>query len=203
MDASTEPWLLLSNHIRAYWAAYILGCAIVAPLVYFTRKRSTPFILYAVEICIYLSIMHVLAHLAAVLAAWFMTNSSVHVLTKEGVPSDAVHWSTPVVKFWDTSLYDPPWFLWMEFGLMAVIVLLVLKYRPLRPRKAKPRYSMDGSRKRELEKYAQFVANKNNPKRYTDEWAGEVAKVSCESRVRRQSGTTIGRSSSTINKPDA
>ena len=188
MEEFFEIWYLLSGHVQANLTAYVIGCVLALPLIYFTRKWSVPGILYAIEISIYLTIMHIVIHLVVGLAAWFKTNSSIRALNKEGVPVDAVFWTTPMVRFWDKTIYDPQWIAYMELSFILIIVILVLRYRPMRTQKPKPRFAVDGTKKAETDNDTKSLANKYGRNRYADDWAKEAAKSSRDSRIRRQSG---------------
>jgi hypothetical protein len=178
MDAFAEIWFQLSDHVQANFKLYILGFVIAVPLVYFARKWTVPLILYTIEICIYLSIMHIFIHVLVAITAWFKTNSSIRALQKDGLPQDAVFWSTPMVKFWDRTLYDPRWIVYVEYVFLVVIVILVLKYRPMHMQKPKPRFGVDGTKKSESDKDAQAVAKKYGSRRYADEWTNKTDKTS-------------------------
>lgn len=188
MDDFFAIWSLLSVHVQTNLTAYIIGCALAVPFIYFTRKWTVPAILYTLEISIYLAIMHIIVHLVVGLTAWFKTNSSIRALNKEGVPVDAVFWATPVVRFWDKTLYDPQWIAYMECAFIVVTTILVLKFRPMHTQKPKPRFGIDGTKKGESDKDTKSLANKYGRNRYADDWAKEAAKSSRDSRIRRQSG---------------
>ena len=49
------------------------------------------------------------------------------------------HWTTPFRYFYDRTLYNPRWLFYVEIGLVAVIVVLMWKWRPLRPQKKSQR----------------------------------------------------------------
>jgi uncharacterized integral membrane protein len=185
MDTFTEVWFLLSDHIQANLKLYILGIVLAVPFVYFTRKWTVPLILYSIEICIYFLIMHVFVHCAVIVTAWFKTNSSIRALRKDGMPTDAVFWTTPMAKFWDKTLYDPEWIVYMEYAFMAIIVILVFKYRPMHTQKPKPRFGIDGTRRSESEKDAQAVAHKYGSRRYADDWDKGAVKPTREGRIRK------------------
>jgi hypothetical protein len=167
--------------------AYIIGGVLAVPFIYFTRRWTIPLFLYTIELSIYCSVMHVLVHVFVVLTAWFKTNSSIRALQKDGLPPDAAFWTTPIVKFWEKSLYDPEWVIYVEGVFAAILIILVLKYRPMHTQKPKPRFGIDGAKKGEADAEAQSVANKYGRNRYADEWAKEAAKSARASRVRKPS----------------
>ncbi len=176
MDEFAENYFLFSDYVRAHAATCTLVCAIALPFIYFTRRHSGPIILSTVEISIYVVTMHVVFYLVVPVAAWFRTNSSVYALTKEGVPIDAVFWSTPLVRFWDKDLYDPQWIMYVECGFMVAIILAILKFRPVRIPRAKPRSTINANRRDLAIRDAQALARKYGAKRYADEWARKPAK---------------------------
>jgi hypothetical protein len=187
MDDFAQIWFLMEEHVQTYLKFYALGIVVAVPFLYFTRKWTLPLILYAVEMCIYFSIMHVIIHAFVGITAWFRTNSSIRALRKDGMPIDAVYWTTPLVRFWDKTVYDPQWLLYVEYGFMVAIVFLVLKYRPMHTQKPKPRFGVDGKRKGDSEE-AVAVAQKYGSRRYADDWAKESAKPPQSSRVPKQPG---------------
>lgn len=185
MDDFFEIWAMVADHIQDHQKAYILGVVLAVPAIFFTRKWSIPLFLYAVEICIYFALMHVFVHGLVALTGWFKENSSMRALRKDGRPLDAVDWTTPLVRFWNNEAYDPQWVAYMELAFVAIIVLLVFKFRPLRTQKPKPRFGIDGSKKAEKDSDSQAVANRYGRRRYADEWAKEAAKSSRDSRLRK------------------
>jgi uncharacterized integral membrane protein len=188
MDTFFETWSLISDHVQANLKAYILGCVLAVPFIYFTRKWTVPLILYTIEISIYLAIMHLVVHVVVGLTAWFKTNSSMRALRPDGVPVDAVYWTTPLVNFWEKKIYDPQWIIYVESGFIVLVIILVLKFRPMHVQKPKPRFGVDGSKKAESDQNAQTVANRYGRRRYADEWAKDAVTSARNSRVRKQSG---------------
>ncbi len=176
MDSFAEISFLVSDHIEANLKFYLLGVLFAIPFIYFTRKWTVPLILYTIEICIYFAFMHIFIHALVGITAWFKTNSSIRALQKDGLPPDAVFWTTPMVKFWDKAAYDPLWVIYVEYAFMAVIIVLVLKFRPMHTQKPKPRFSIDGTKRGESEKDAMTVAKKYGSKRYADEWVKKPGK---------------------------
>jgi len=105
-------------------------------------------------------------------------------LRPDGMPVDAVSWATPWIYFWEEKMYSPSWLVYVEYAFMVAIVLVVLKFRPLRTQKPKPRFGVDGSKRSESEQDANAVANKYGRRRYADEWAKEAAKSARDNRTR-------------------
>lgn len=187
MDDLFEIWALISDHVQDNMKAYIIGCVLAVPFIYFTRKWTIPLLLYTIEICVYLVIMHAIVWFVVNATAWFKNSSSMRALRPDGVPLDAVYWTTPLVKFWQKEHYDPQWTIFVEGTFVVLIVAIVLKYRPMHTQKPKPRYGIDGAKKGESAMDAQAVANKYGRNRYADEWAKEAAKSARASRTRNQS----------------
>ena len=185
MEDLFDVWDIVSGHVQDNMQYYIIGAVIALPVLFFSRKWSVPLILYTVEICIYLMIMHTIVHVLVGLTGWFKENSSMRALRPDGRPADAVDWTTPLVKFWEREVYDPKWIVYMEAGLAILVVILVFKFRPMRTQKPKPRFAIDGSKKGESEADSQNVANKYGRRRYADEWAKEAAKSARDSKIRK------------------
>ena len=120
------------DHLREYGLVYLAGLAVVAPLIYFTRKWSVPVILYTVEITIYWAGMHTLVWVLVKVTRWFKQESSMKALRADGVPEDAPTWGTPYLEFWRRELYDPAWVVYLELTFAVIIIYLVWRYRPMK-----------------------------------------------------------------------
>lgn len=120
------------EHFKEYYIAYILGAIVVLPGIYFTRRWTAPAILYAVEITVYLCLMHLAVWLVVGLTRWFKENSSMKALREDGRPVDSPDWGTPLLEFWKRAEYRPEWLLYVECVLLLIIIFLVWRYRPMR-----------------------------------------------------------------------
>lgn len=146
MDFYMELFSPFIGHVVEHKTYYIGGLAVGLPFLYFTRKVTIPLILYLLEMSIYLSIIHGIVHLVVRLTAWFKVNSSMKALRPDGTPAEDVDWATPLVEFWDRDLYTPNWIFYMEACFAVIVVILVLRYRPMSTqRKPKPKYNPDGT----------------------------------------------------------
>jgi hypothetical protein len=83
------------EHLQQHAMAYGAGAVVVLILVYLTRRWSVPIIFYAVELSIYLGVMHALVGGIVRLAAWFKDQSSMKRAfdLKDLAPPD---WTTPL-----------------------------------------------------------------------------------------------------------
>jgi len=120
------------EHLQEHYLVYVAVLVVALPLVYFTRKWSVPVILYTIEICIYMVIMHTAVFLLVMVTRWFKQESSMKALRPDGTPEDAPTWGTPYFEFWRRELYDPAWIVYVELAFILVIVLLVWRYRPMK-----------------------------------------------------------------------
>ena len=129
------------EHFREYYRWYILGVVCILPVLVVFRKYTVPAILFAVELCIYMALLHGAIHLVCLLAAWFKDQSSMkHAFDAIGRDYNP-GWTTPIVEFWDRKQYDPWWLLYFEIVLAVAVFVLMWKFRPLqmrRPRKKAP-----------------------------------------------------------------
>lgn len=140
MDAALE-------HLREHHKLYAVIVLLSVPLTVFFRRYSVPAILYAIEFVMYAVLMHAVLGGTVRLAAWFRAESTM----ERALDSAASHpgWTTPFARFYDRALYNPPWLFYLEVAALVIIVILMFKYRPLRPqkKKAKPLSARALSRK--------------------------------------------------------
>lgn len=122
----------LLEHFQEYWSYYAVGGPILAVAIFLTRRYSLPAILYTVEFVAYVSVLHSAIHLAVRLAAWFKNSSSMQAVRPDGLPADAVHWTTPWPRFWELEYYDPSWIVWVEAVLAVMILGIMIRYRPMK-----------------------------------------------------------------------
>jgi len=127
------------EHLKEYYVAYVVVVICALPVLFFTRKWSVPIILYAIEVAIYLGLMHLAFFLLVRLTRWFKENSSMRALREDGRPVDAPEWGTPLLEFWKREAYDPSWIIWVEVAVAVLIVFLVWRYRPMRVQRKRKR----------------------------------------------------------------
>lgn len=144
-----ELWYELQpvyDHILENQLLYGIAGGIALVLIILLRKWSVPLILYAMEYSIYLLIMHTVVHAITRLTAWFRNSSSMKALRPDGLPVDAVEWTTPYFVPWKLDRYDPEWIVYIELAFAVVILGLMIWFRPMKTQKVKPRYGIDGSK---------------------------------------------------------
>lgn len=122
-------------HIQANAKWYITGVAVAIPLVIITRKHSLRIIQYLLETIIYLSLIHLSFHFIVAMGKWFKEQSSFD--RAFGRNSGAIDWQTPLTDFWKKELYSPTALFYIEMGIAILVIILVLRYRPLRFKKPK------------------------------------------------------------------
>ena len=121
------------EHLKGYAFLYVLAAIGLIPLFFVTRKWTVPFILYTIEVLIYLALMHLAVYVFVGVTRWFRESSSMKALRPEdGRPVDTPEWGTPLLQFWDKALYDPQWIIWVEVVFAFILVFLVLRYRPMK-----------------------------------------------------------------------
>ena len=138
------------EHLREYAFLYAIGVIGVLPLLFLARKWSVPFILYTVELTIYLGLMHVGMYVLVGVTRWFKESSSMRALQEDGRPVGVPEWGTPLLEFWDKAQYDPEWIIWAEVVFGVITLLLMWRYRPMkvqRKRKARHFASEQSSKK--------------------------------------------------------
>lgn len=136
------------DHVGEYWPAYLIVIGCLVPLIIIFRKYAVPVLKYVFELLIYAGLLHGLLHLVVRLAAWFKVQSSFERAFGQQV---SVDWEIPLNNFWRPEMYEPRWLLYLELAIYAVIVYLVIKFRPMKRQKVKPRkpkYPPAGSKAR-------------------------------------------------------
>lgn len=127
----------LVDHFKQYYGYYAMGALCVLPVIILFRRYSVPTIMYAMELCIYMALLHCLTYGVVVFASWFKDQSTMKrargLLGQDYNPG----WKTPILEFWNRKQYDPQWLFYFEIVLLLVLVFLVWKYRPLRARRPK------------------------------------------------------------------
>ena len=128
----------VQEHLREHYKLYAGIFLVLLPPVVFFRRYSIPAILYAVEFVVYCILMHSLLGGLTRLASWFKAESAMKRAFDAAADSDP-HWTTPFMFFYDRTLYNPRWLFYFEIVAMVAIVVLMRKYRPLRPQKKSQR----------------------------------------------------------------
>lgn len=149
---------IVMEHLQEHLVAYIVLTLLALPLLYITRRYSVPTILYTFELSFYYACLHVVMNLIVQVTKWFKINSSMRALKEDGTPEGAPEWRTPLLEFWKSEEYDPHWVLYVELAIMAVLLYIVWRYRPLRIQKKAVRTWAKGGSKRPSE---------YDPKRYS------------------------------------
>lgn len=164
------------EHLAEHKFYYIGGAAVGLPFLYFSRKYTVPLILYLLEISVYLSLMHGVVHLLVLVTAWFKVTSSMKALRPDGTPSEQVDWTTPLISFWDRSLYEPNGLFYMEACFVVLVLVLVFRYRPMSTQhKPKPKYNPDGTpiARKDKKQGAEDYLHKYRRRNYSEEVRAE------------------------------
>lgn len=133
MEFYAELFKPIMPHLNEHLEYYLCGIPILLVFLYFTRRYSIPLILYTVEFCIYSFAVHTFIHVVVSLFSWFKNSSSMKALQADGMPLDAVYWTTPWTHFWLLESYNPRWIVWLECTFLVVIVALMYRFRPFSP----------------------------------------------------------------------
>lgn len=120
----------LLTHFQDNSTAYIAGLVAAIPIIFVTRKYSMPILQYLIETIIYLVLMHTIMHFLVAMTKWFKEQSSFDRAFDR--KSEVLSWTTPWVEFWQKELYSPVWIYYAEIVTGIIIILLVLRFRPLR-----------------------------------------------------------------------
>lgn len=125
-------------HLKEYAVFYIVGIPILLVIIVLTRRYSVPLIVFLFEFIVAACIMHALVHVNVLIFAWFKNSSSMQMVRD---PEDDVYWTTPMLHFWEWDIYSPQWVIWVEAVFLMAILLLIYRFRPLKPQyKHKSRY---------------------------------------------------------------
>jgi len=128
----------VQEHLREHYKLYVGIFLVLLPPVVFFRRWSIPAILYAIEFVVYCALMHSILGGVIRLAAWFKTESAMKRAFDRLADSNP-GWTTPFRYFYDRTLYNPKWLFYLEIVAVAAIVVMMWKYRPLRPQKKSQR----------------------------------------------------------------
>jgi hypothetical protein len=130
---------LVLAHLKDHAVIYIIAAGVGLPILIIFKRHTTPIVFFLVEFSVYVTVMHGLMHTFVKFCAWFSDQAS----SKRAYAAVGEHftpnWETPLTQFWTRELYKPYWLAYVELGFVAAILLLMYKYRPLRPQKAKKR----------------------------------------------------------------
>lgn len=122
-------------YVQENWQIFGLVVVALIPIVYVTRRYSVPVMLWSVEIIIYAAMFHIVTHGLVGLIRWFKVNSEMEMPQFRTDPG----WKTPLLQFWQTDVYSPHWIFYVEIVAFLFFTGLVLRMRPIRPQKAKPK----------------------------------------------------------------
>lgn len=126
----------LLDYAKTHWLGGVLAAGPVLILLYVARRYTVPAFLLTVEFVAYCAIIHVLFHGIVRVAAWFKYESQMKFLVDQKTP---VPWRTPLLRFWDLSLYNPHWIFYFEIVLVVGVLILMARYRPMRIQNVRPR----------------------------------------------------------------
>lgn len=149
----------LVEHFRAFYVYYLIGAICILPPLIFFRRFTVAAIMYAIELAIYLALMHVAMYVFVAVAAWFKDQSTMKRALDLPGNSFNPGWTTPLLRFWDQEGYEPHWMIYVELGFCAVILYLMWKFRPprmRRPRKWRADWSKTGSKQGAAKKPAPY-----------------------------------------------
>ena len=139
----------LVDHFKQYYGYYAMGALCVLPVIILFRRYSVPTIMYAMELCIYMALLHCLTYGVVVFASWFKDQSTMK--RARGLVGDDYNpgWKTPILEFWKRKEYNPEWLFYLEIALLFVVLVLMWKFRPLRARR--PRKKTANAKKKPIQ----------------------------------------------------
>ena len=138
MEFYAELFEPILPHLKEHLFLYLVGIPVLMGGVVATHRYSVPIIVFLTQFIVYSVIMHAAVHLCVRIFAWFKNTSSMQMVRD---PEGHVEWTTPLLRFWLTESYDPPWVVWIEVLFMGLILYLVHRLQPLKPQyKHRSRY---------------------------------------------------------------
>lgn len=126
----------LMAHFEENWTIYAGVLAVLSPVLYFGRKWTVPVLLWTFESIVYAVLFHIFMHYLVAIVNWFKFESQMKMLVDDKVDAG---WQTPLVEFWRPELYNPGWIIYLEGVAALLMVALVLKMRPMKTQKIKPK----------------------------------------------------------------
>ena len=126
------------THLTNQWPMYAVGAVFLIPLIYFTRKFSVPLILWIIEVCLYITALHLFIFGLLKATVWFKGSTQMAWKEEEKVVTT---WTVPLDRFWDRQLYDPSWVFWFEMVVLVGMIAVILRYRPIKSQSPLPKQS--------------------------------------------------------------
>ncbi|NUM55655.1 MAG: hypothetical protein HUU46_18590 [Candidatus Hydrogenedentes bacterium] len=127
---------LILAHIQEHAAQYGVVAAIVAPLLYFTRRWTWGPIQWVLELIVYFGIFHTILHYVVALTDWFQFESQMKMLVQEKV---RMGYMTPLAAPWEMEAYNPQWLFYLECASVVLIIAAMFRYRPMKTQKPLPK----------------------------------------------------------------
>jgi hypothetical protein len=124
------------DHLTNRWPIYVVSAVFLIPVLILTRKFSLPLILWTLEVCLYITGLHLFMYGLLHAAGWF--KGATQMAWKEEdkiIPT----WTVPLDRFWDRSLYDPHWIFWFELIVLIAMIGVILKFRPIKVQSPLPK----------------------------------------------------------------
>ncbi len=122
-------------HFQDHLIAYIVVAACALPVLFVYRKYVVPIFAYALEVCIYMGLLHSVLFLVVKIIRWFKMESSFEAIGAKTDPG----WGIPWMHFWKHDLFNPHWLVYLELAFMVIFVYFVWKLRPMRIQKIRER----------------------------------------------------------------
>jgi len=122
--------------IRENWLPVSIAAIVLVGLLVATRRWISGPIQWTIELAIYAAMFHVVVHYVVRVARWFNLNSQMTWRDQDRVDSG---WATPLVQFWDRTLYSPEWIVYVELGMVLLMVFMMYRIRPMKTQKAAPK----------------------------------------------------------------
>ncbi len=139
------------GHFREFYGYYIMGAFCVLPFIVVFRRVAVPAIMYVIELCIYMGLLHCAIWVIVAVAAWFKDQSTMK-RARDLVGDDYnPGWTTPILEFWKREEYNPHWLFYFEIVLFFLVIFLMWRYRPMRMRR--PKKAMESKNKKKIGGY--------------------------------------------------
>ena len=123
-------------HFHANMAIYIISAVCALPVIFFTRRYSYSLIRWVIEWCVWCTLFHGILWCLVRLARWFRNESQ--MAWRDDQRTDA-GWTTPIIEFWNREFYTPQWLFYVELTAAILILVAIIRYRPMKAQKSRPR----------------------------------------------------------------
>lgn len=120
------------DHLQTNAAAYAIGGVTALIILVAFYKYVKPVLYHTAEYLLYCSAVHLFLAGFVRAFSWFREETQFKNF-KGDLDPDWIPYTTPVTNaFWKIEFYNPQWLFWVEVGLAAFLLYVVIVIRPVR-----------------------------------------------------------------------